>query len=246
MWPVGRQTSHPIFVSSILAGPPSGDDAKTGARNGWKPVGMLTDQSAEEILNILFIDRRRSWPTGPGGWSIDTDHLNASPDKRGMGSSVEFNVDRPCIRCRRKAVDVLERGQRHAVLFMFMETGPFAGDRCWKLSAGIRLETSSLRLRGGGSTRDSRTSVTSRLGKEAYEGWMVLGRMCVFVSSSLGDNIVFSFFFFFHLGNIFFERGWLVSAWMTRSMRLLCDVCCRPVESRGCWRCGCRRWLEGW
>lgn len=44
------------------------------------------------------------------------------------GSSVEFNADRPCIRCRRKAVDVLERGQRHAValLFMFMETGPFA------------------------------------------------------------------------------------------------------------------------
>lgn len=82
------------------------------------------------------------------------------------------HVDRPCIRCRWKAVDVLERGQRHAVLFMFMETGPFAGDRCWKLSAGIRLETSSLRFRGGGggSTRDSRTSVTSRLGKEAYEG----------------------------------------------------------------------------
>lgn len=39
--------------------------------------------------------------------------------------------------------------------------------------------------------RDSRTSVTSRLGgKEAYEGWMVLGRICAFVSSSLGDNIV--------------------------------------------------------
>lgn len=130
------------------------------------------------------------------------------PRTNGMGSSVEFNVDRPCIRCRRKAVDVLERGQRHAVLFMFMETGPFAGDRCWKLSAGIRLETSSLRLRGGSSTRDSRTSVTSRLGKEAYEGWMVLGRMCVFVSSSLGDNIVFSFFFFFSLGE------YLLWAWM--------------------------------
>lgn len=90
--------------------------------------------SAEEILNIPFIERQAKLTQGWWRW-IDTDHLNASPDKRGRGgqgrvsgSSVEFNVDRPYIRCRRKAVDVLERGQRHAValLFMFMETGPFA------------------------------------------------------------------------------------------------------------------------
>lgn len=51
---------------------------------------------------------------------------NGGQGRVSAGSSVEFNVDRPYIRCRRKAVDVLERGQRHAVLFMFMETGPFA------------------------------------------------------------------------------------------------------------------------
>lgn len=72
--------------------------------------------SAEEILNIPFIERQAKLTQGWWRW-IDTDHLNASPDKRGRGgqgrvsgSSVEFNVDRPYIRCRRKAVDVLERG----------------------------------------------------------------------------------------------------------------------------------------
>lgn len=144
---IGRQTNEPPHFRVPVPGHCA---LPLGTRRGTKKKRRNTDtfdrrvendgrnvdgSSAEEILNILFIERQAKLTQAPGVVVVVDRHGSSQCVPRqtwtrnggGIGGVHRWNST-PCIRCRRKAVDVLERGQRHAValLFMFMETGPFA------------------------------------------------------------------------------------------------------------------------
>lgn len=176
---IGRETNEPTPFSCLW--PVSSLWGRAAAQkhrhvtDGLKTGRNVDGSSVEEILNILFIERQAKLTEAPGGGG-STRIISMRPQTNvewrageGIGGFIGGIQRRQAVHpmqaesSRRARTGAEARRPIHVY-----GNWSICRDRCWKLS-GIRLETSSLR----GSThgyRDSRTSVTSRLGKEAYEG----------------------------------------------------------------------------
>lgn len=259
---IGRETNEPphfrvpdpghcALPLGTRRGTKKKEETQTRNRRVENDGRNVDGSSAEEILNILFIERQAKLTQAPGVVVVVDRHGSSqcvprqtwTRNGRGIGGVHRWNST-PTGR----ASDV---GGKQSTCSNGGRGTPSHSYSClWKL---VHLPRSLLETIWHKAWNvqpppprfyprlENQRDISFGGGKEAYEGWMVLGRICAFVSSSLGDNIVPFFTWGISCSSVaWFPRGWLVQC-VFYPMLLFA----RPSAWIACLEDACR-WFGGW